>query len=292
MVAEILLQLCHAIHDIQEASVVHRDVKPDNIFVDDDGFIKIGDFGCAKQYMSDESGSPVDIPYAATEQLTDRIGAPDAQGPEVMRLIAKRSKRKQPKTLRAVFEKADIFAVARMVWQLCCSSATKKFPDHSAQSPPTVPCSKLGRKHRTACVAWPTWFDSRLCMILTSLLQWDPEDRMSASTAITQLELMLYGPPPLKQLREQSSTRRGARATDSVLLRQWLCRQRVEAVLGVRAGERSGATTANSASHFLKNKFLLKASDATLMEAIVAREDLEKWYFSGWSAKLIEEAIW
>ena len=154
-------------------------------------------------------------------------------------------------------------------------------------------CSALGRKHRTACVAWPTWFDSRLCMVLTKLLQWKPEDRMDATEAISQLELMLYGPPPLAQLREDASTPRARKASDSVLLRHWLCRQRVEAVLGDHttvAQQRSA--TASSASEFLKNQFLLKSSTQTLMDAMKQHEELEQWYFSGWSSKLIEEAIW
>ena len=41
----IMLQLCDAVHEIHSKNIVHRDIKPQNIYYSSDGSIKLGDFG-------------------------------------------------------------------------------------------------------------------------------------------------------------------------------------------------------------------------------------------------------
>ena len=41
-------QICQGLHAAHEAGIVHRDIKPDNILIDETGRVKIADFGLAK----------------------------------------------------------------------------------------------------------------------------------------------------------------------------------------------------------------------------------------------------
>jgi eukaryotic-like serine/threonine-protein kinase len=78
--AAILSQTCKALSKAHEAEVVHRDIKPDNIFLtDSDGevFVKVLDFGIAKTGASAESGMSV----TSTGVM---VGTPYYMSPEQM----------------------------------------------------------------------------------------------------------------------------------------------------------------------------------------------------------------
>ena len=47
-VLEILAQICLALSYIHSRKVLHRDLKPQNVFVSRDGSIRLGDFGIAR----------------------------------------------------------------------------------------------------------------------------------------------------------------------------------------------------------------------------------------------------
>lgn len=69
----LLVQICAGLHAAHEAGVVHRDVKPDNLFVTDKGVIKVMDFGIAKQQAKPgltRAGYMAGTPhYMAPEQI-------------------------------------------------------------------------------------------------------------------------------------------------------------------------------------------------------------------------------
>lgn len=69
----LLIQACRGLHVAHEAGVVHRDVKPDNLFVTTQRVLKVMDFGIAKQVSAEGltlTGTILGTPgYMAPEQI-------------------------------------------------------------------------------------------------------------------------------------------------------------------------------------------------------------------------------
>ncbi len=77
--AEYVEQVARAIHFAHQNGVVHRDVKPSNVLVDDRGRARVTDFGLAKHVDRGDdltlTGQIVGTPaYMAPEQITNRRG--------------------------------------------------------------------------------------------------------------------------------------------------------------------------------------------------------------------------
>jgi len=71
------IELLEGLDAAHHAGVLHRDVKPSNCFVAEDGHVKIGDFGLSRSLDADvhltQSGTFLGSPlYAAPEQVTGR----------------------------------------------------------------------------------------------------------------------------------------------------------------------------------------------------------------------------
>lgn len=63
--------LCRALEACQEKNIIHRDIKPQNVFVDDNGRFKLGDFGIART-------------AERTTQATAGIGTYSFMAPEIL----------------------------------------------------------------------------------------------------------------------------------------------------------------------------------------------------------------
>ncbi|MEL6498178.1 MAG: tetratricopeptide repeat protein [Planctomycetota bacterium] len=85
---ELFAKVCDAVQHAHEMGVIHRDLKPDNIFVDDDGEPKVLDFGIARITDSDVQATTVQtevgqilgtVAYMSPEQVAGNPAAIDGR---------------------------------------------------------------------------------------------------------------------------------------------------------------------------------------------------------------------
>jgi serine/threonine protein kinase len=89
--ANYVMQLCDALHFAHSHKILHRDVKPGNIMVNDEDRVKVADFGLARPMTGEAEENP--------------FGTPDYAAPEIM-------------DKRGVDQRADIFAAGIVLYEL------------------------------------------------------------------------------------------------------------------------------------------------------------------------------
>ena len=94
LIINFVLDICSGLKEIHGKNLIHRDLKPDNLFITGDDSIKIGDFGISKQLKSKNE-------YAKT-----RIGTMLYMAPEII------NKNKYNK-------KVDIWSLGCIIHELC-----------------------------------------------------------------------------------------------------------------------------------------------------------------------------
>jgi eukaryotic-like serine/threonine-protein kinase len=119
----ITLQICDALEYCHEQGIFHRDIKPENIMMQEDGDIKIIDFGIALL----EGARRV-----TWRGLSDTVGTPDYMSPE------------QLKGERGVAG-SDIYAAGVMLYEMLCGHTPFEgenifaiMNQHVSQDPPSI----------------------------------------------------------------------------------------------------------------------------------------------------------
>jgi len=94
---DIFSQLCTGLQYAHSQNIVHRDIKPDNLILDQDGVLKIVDFGIAR----------ADSPESASLTMTNVImGSPIYMSPE------------QKSDFKNVDQRADIYAAGAVFYEM------------------------------------------------------------------------------------------------------------------------------------------------------------------------------
>ena len=111
-VLDIAIQICNALAAAHAAGIIHRDIKPDNVMLRPDGYVKILDFGIAKLTEKSQPQEPIElesentfIRTAVTTEPGIIIGSPNYMSPEQARGLA-------------VDERTDIFSLGVMLYEM------------------------------------------------------------------------------------------------------------------------------------------------------------------------------
>ncbi len=153
--ALLIAQACAGLGAVHRLGVIHRDVKPENLFVTESNIVKVMDFGIAKQSKS-----------AGITMAGMVVGTPEYMAPE------------QANGRTTVTHKADLYSIGVVLYAL----ATGQLPFRHAelvpllmmhvQQAPTPP-----RKLNPTC---PPEFEA----LILSLLAKRPEDRPESAAAV------------------------------------------------------------------------------------------------------------
>ncbi len=164
----IACQLCSALDAAEAESVVHRDLKPQNILCDQAGNVYVSDFGLAKSLESD-------LGITRTAQF---LGTPRYMSPEQAEA-------------KPVDHRSDIYALGLILYEM----VTGDVPFH-ADSPLQLVYQRIQQKPKSPKLLVPELPDY-LSRIILKCLETNPADRYQhAREVLNDLEAENAPPPP------------------------------------------------------------------------------------------------
>lgn len=161
----IIPPICEALQYAHDHGIVHRDIKPENLLIDQEGRVKIADFGIARLVgAADTEGSsqPANAPYT---RVGTALGTPDYMAPEQA-------------SAQEVDHRADIYSLGVVLYEML----TEELPQDSLEPP-----------------SQRIEIDVRLDEIVLRALDQEPERRyQSAGEFRTMVETIRTSPAPPK----------------------------------------------------------------------------------------------
>ena len=174
----IVAQLCEGLSYAHEQGVVHRDVKPDNVFILEDGSVKLLDFGIAKLTSSNLTRQG-DVLGSASYMSPEQVGGSDA-----------------------LDGRADVFSTGVMLYELLCGH--KPFEADA----PTAVILKILRDDPTPLETYVTGLPPQLVAAVLKALAKRPEDRWESADALgRELQSIRRAVPAAVSTAELDSTR-------------------------------------------------------------------------------------
>jgi hypothetical protein len=179
---QLLLDLCDAVAHAHRHLILHRDIKPSNVLVDDEGQLKLIDFGIAKGLDSDSDDLTLDA-----APMTPRYAAPEQLRGE------------RPTTL------SDLWQVAALAFELLSGQPARKDGGLRKASDATM---ESGVEHAVSCGLDSTRLKRALQGDLDALLERalsdKPEQRYANIEAFCdELRAWLSGRPVLARRHER-----------------------------------------------------------------------------------------
>ncbi len=252
---QLMIQVARGVDYAHRHLVVHRDLKPDNIFVTGTGEAKLLDFGIAKALGPERTGSGGDLTVDAQRLLT-----PDYASPE--QLLG-----------GAITTATDVYQLGVLLFELLTGSR----PFHTTGA-------TMGQVERAICETTPPrpHLDPDLDRILLQALEKDPVRRyVSAGALADDLERYLDGFPVLARTPSWPYTtakflrRHTLAASVAALLLVTLVAVAVAMTVLARRASRQ-ARIANQTTAFLLGLFEANDPSRGRGDKITARELLDK----------------
>ncbi|MCA0899480.1 serine/threonine-protein kinase [Microbulbifer agarilyticus] len=161
---QLIKQICSGLTRAHSAGIIHRDLKAENILVDNGGTIKITDFGIAKNWQEDSD--------LTREQHV--AGSWGAMSPE----------QAQGKPLD---NRSDLFSLGVLAYRLLCGQSP--FGDDNS---PYVVADRIVKQPHVPPARLAPELPPQLCQLLDLLLAKKPEQRpINAAAVATELEALL-----------------------------------------------------------------------------------------------------
>ena len=174
----IVAQLCEGLSYAHEQGVVHRDVKPDNVFILEDGSVKLLDFGIAKLTSSNLTRQG-DVLGSASYMSPEQVGGSDA-----------------------IDGRADVFSTGVMLYELLCGH--KPFEADE----PTAVILKILRDDPTPLETHVTGLPPQLVAAVLKALAKRPDDRWESADALgRELQSIRQAMPATVSTAELDQTR-------------------------------------------------------------------------------------
>ncbi len=161
-VVKVLAQACDALTAAHNKGVVHRDVKPENIFIEPGLRVKLGDFGIARMRRTDADGAT----QASVSGV--RLGTPEYAAPELFDFQ------------KHIDQRADLFSLGVVLYELLTGARpTGSFIAPSQRKP---------------------GIDKRFDAVVVRAMQSEPADRYASAEEMKKdlLKVLQAGPQPAR----------------------------------------------------------------------------------------------
>ena len=166
-VIQLGIDMCRALELCQKYNIIHRDVKPENMFISENGDFKLGDFGIARTVEKTTSG-------------LSKKGTYTYMAPEVYKGEPYNST-------------VDIYSLGIVLYRLLNENRTPFLPAYPAPITHSDRENALARRFSGAPLPRPSHAEGRLAEIVLRACAYDPKERYSVPLRMREdLEAILY----------------------------------------------------------------------------------------------------